>query len=284
MGIQLVNTTVNNVYLGSTLAKVVYLGNDKVWPVSSFDPDAQAFLTASGITDPTIQNAINDLVLGLKSNNLWTKMVALYPLVGGTSSTNRWNLKDPRDLDAAFRLTFFGGVTHSAAGIQGNASTGYAQTHNTFSHYNSPSNAGLSFGFYTTTAHTFGVNRIPFGGGQHYMQWLALSPVTTRFAFRNILLDQTISAPSDTIGYFSQSVATNGTTRFYYNRTNTLQSATITAGASLVTANITLLTYQAGGAAVNSTMSTAYISNYLDGTDMTNLRTLILNFNATLGR
>jgi hypothetical protein len=282
MGINLGTLTPKDLFLGSLKPKAVYLGLNKVWPI--VDPDAQAFLTAAAITDPTISDAINTLVLGLKSNNLWTKMVALYPFVGSTASNHKWNLKNPVDTNAAFRLTFFGGITHSSAGIIGNASNAYAQTHNTFSHYNSPSNAGLSFGFYTTTEHTFGVNRIPFGGGQHYIQWLALSPVNTRFAFRNILLDQTVTAPSDTIGYFAQSVDTNGTTRFYYNRTNTIQSAAITAGTSLTTANITLLTYQAGGAAVNSTMSTAYISNFLDSTDMVNLRTLIMNLNSTLGR
>ena len=34
---------------------------------SSFDPDAQAFITAAGITDNTQQTAINTLVVGLKA-------------------------------------------------------------------------------------------------------------------------------------------------------------------------------------------------------------------------
>lgn len=92
------------------------------------DPDAQAFLTAAAITDPTITSAIDTLVVQLKADSLWTKMKAIYPFVGGTSTTHKWNLKDPADTDAAFRLVFNGGVTHSANGVQGNGTNGYFDT------------------------------------------------------------------------------------------------------------------------------------------------------------
>ena len=64
----------------------------------------------------------------LKGYGLWTKMKAIYPFVGGTATTHKWNLKDPRDSDAAFRLTFSGGWTHSANGADPNGTTGYADT------------------------------------------------------------------------------------------------------------------------------------------------------------
>jgi hypothetical protein len=92
------------------------------------DADAQAFITAAGITDATQQSAINTLVVNLKAYGIWTKMKAIYPFVGGTASTHKWNLKDPRDLDAAFRLVFTGGITHSSSGVVGNAVNGYANT------------------------------------------------------------------------------------------------------------------------------------------------------------
>jgi len=94
----------------------------------ALDPDAQAFITAAGITDPTQQSAINNLVINLKAASIWTKMKAVYPFVGGTASTHKWNLKDPQDSDAAYRLVFFGGWTHDANGIQGNGTNGYADT------------------------------------------------------------------------------------------------------------------------------------------------------------
>jgi len=93
------------------------------------NPDAQAFITAAGITDPTQQAAVNTLVNDLQTANLWTQLGACYPIVGGTASQHKYNLKDPRDLDAAFRLTFAGGWTHSATGALPNGSSGYADTH-----------------------------------------------------------------------------------------------------------------------------------------------------------
>jgi hypothetical protein len=92
------------------------------------DSDAQAFITAAAITDATQQSAIDTLVKGLKTDGIWSKMKAIYPFVGGTASTHKWNLKDPRDLDAAFRLVFNGGWTHSSTGATPNGTNGYADT------------------------------------------------------------------------------------------------------------------------------------------------------------
>jgi len=94
----------------------------------SVDADAQAFITAANITDTTQKNAINTLVTDLKTANIWTKMKALYPFVGGTALTHKWNLKDPRDLDAAYRLVFNGGWTHSSTGALPNGTTAFADT------------------------------------------------------------------------------------------------------------------------------------------------------------
>lgn len=95
---------------------------------SGLDADAQAFITAASITNSTQQNAINQLVVDLKANGLWTKMKALYPFVGGTASTHKFNLKDPRDLDAAYRLVFSGGWTHSSNGALPNGTNAFANT------------------------------------------------------------------------------------------------------------------------------------------------------------
>tara|TARA_R110000803_G_scaffold2937_1_gene10155 strand:- start:86 stop:913 length:828 start_codon:yes stop_codon:yes gene_type:complete len=88
------------------------------------DPDATAFLTATGITDPTISSAINTLVVTMKADGTWSKMYALYPFVGGTSSTNSYNLIDT----TLYTLSYTGGITHNSDGITGNGSTGYADT------------------------------------------------------------------------------------------------------------------------------------------------------------
>jgi hypothetical protein len=97
------------------------------------DTDATAFITAAQLTNPTIVSAVRSLVLNLKGYGLWDKLKAIYPIVSdGISQTrasqHKWNLKDPRDLDAAYRLAFQpSGWTHSSTGALPNGGT-YANT------------------------------------------------------------------------------------------------------------------------------------------------------------
>ena len=93
------------------------------------DSDAQAFITAASITDTTQKSAINTLVTQLKGYGIWTKMKAIYPFVGGTATSHKFNLKDPRDLNAAFRLVFNGGWTHSSTGALPNGTNAWANTY-----------------------------------------------------------------------------------------------------------------------------------------------------------
>jgi hypothetical protein len=113
------------------------------------DADAVAFLAAAGITDATITSAICTLVSSMKVNGTWAKCNAIYPMVGGTATTHKFNLKNPLDTNAAFRLNFVGGWTHSANGALPNGTNAYANT------FLSPSvNLSLnshSFGIYSRT-------------------------------------------------------------------------------------------------------------------------------------
>ena len=116
------------------------------------DADVLAFISAASITDTTQKSAINTLVTGLKTAGIWTKMKAIYPFVGGTASAHKFNLKDPRDLDAAFRLTFSGGWTHSSTGALPNGTTGYADTFLTPSTSLSQNSTHISYYSRTNTA------------------------------------------------------------------------------------------------------------------------------------
>lgn len=94
-----------------------------------YDLDAIAFINATGITNATEKLAINYLVVNLKAIGVWTKIFALYPFVGGTAITHKYNLKNPLDTDAAMRIVFYGAVTHDANGITTDGLTGYGNTH-----------------------------------------------------------------------------------------------------------------------------------------------------------
>ena len=92
------------------------------------DYDYEKFKDVTGITDATILSAIETLVDDLKLNNLWNKFSVIYPFVGGTAETHKYNLKDARDSDEAFRMIFNGTWTHNSEGAVSDGSTAYGDT------------------------------------------------------------------------------------------------------------------------------------------------------------
>jgi len=93
-----------------------------------FDINASNYLEVLNITDSNTRNAINNFTVNLKENNLWGKMSGIYPLIGDSANINKYNLKDPRDLDISFRLGFSGaGTIHSSqSGVNFAGSNDYA--------------------------------------------------------------------------------------------------------------------------------------------------------------
>lgn len=110
------------------------------------DSDASAFLTAAGITDNTQKTAINDFVAALKNASIWSKMLAIYPFVGGSAAAHKFNLKDPQDTNGAYRLAFGSGVTHSSAGMACDG-TASASANTNFQPSTGWATASISFGF-----------------------------------------------------------------------------------------------------------------------------------------
>ena len=81
-----------------------------------------AFFEAAGIVDSNQKLAVNTLVKNLQNAGLWDKMIAIYPFVGGTQQAHVLNLKDPRNNDAAYRLSLYSDTSaitnHDANGMQ----------------------------------------------------------------------------------------------------------------------------------------------------------------------
>jgi len=93
-----------------------------------FDADALAYFTANtAITSTADKNAINTFYLGLKSDGIYTKIKAMYLPLWSSASSNKWNLVNPVDSNAAYRLTFATGWTHTSTGMTPNGAT-YADT------------------------------------------------------------------------------------------------------------------------------------------------------------
>jgi hypothetical protein len=96
-------------------------------PPIVYDADALAFLNAAGISDQNISYGINELVIGLKNNNLWNKMFAFYPFVGATENSCKFNLRNPQNTNAAYRLSF-SSCLFFANGLQRDTTSGFART------------------------------------------------------------------------------------------------------------------------------------------------------------
>tara|TARA_R110000751_G_scaffold140466_1_gene244155 strand:- start:2220 stop:3074 length:855 start_codon:yes stop_codon:yes gene_type:complete len=123
-------------YPSDMTTEVVAISNEQSLyyglPDPAGDADAQAFIDAvdgaGGSLTSTEESAVTTLVTDLKDAGVWTKMQAIYPMVGGTATSQKFNLANPLDTDAAFRLTFYGGWTHSATGADPNGTNAYADT------------------------------------------------------------------------------------------------------------------------------------------------------------
>lgn len=255
---------------------------------ASTDRDALAFLEAAQIYNTNQQRAIVNLVRSLKRVGLWSKMKAIYPFVGGTASAHKWNLKDPRDVDAAFRLTFSGGWTHSANGADPNGTNGYADTfitpnvallqnstHASYYSRQDTSNTGVVIGCENSTS---AVNAILIQPD--------FSGITYTIINGNIVPNNFISF-ADTNGASFYIASRNSATQHAAYKNGTLQASQNANSTGLANTKIVL------GAYIRSSIVQFYtdkecafatIGDGLTDTDATNLYNIVDLYQKRLGR
>ncbi len=114
-------------------------------------PDVSAYvanLIANGYTPSTARvSTLNNFVYTLIGNGIYDKCQVIYPVLGGTTaSVHKWNLKNPADTDAAFRLTFNGSWTFADTGMKTSAASvaNYARTYYTPSAHATSNSGHLS--------------------------------------------------------------------------------------------------------------------------------------------
>ena len=117
-------------------ARIIKVGTNE-WDLfgdlkRTLDPDASLYIdaivdTGVSLTDAQI-TATDNLFVALKAANIYTKIRAMYPMLGGTAAAHKFNAIDPQDTNAAFRLVFTGSPTHASNGITFNGTTQYADT------------------------------------------------------------------------------------------------------------------------------------------------------------
>lgn len=266
----------------------MYMTNPYIF---GFDPDAEAFFTATGITDATIKGAINTFVLSLKNNSIWTKMKAIYPFVGGTATTHKYNLKDPQDTDGAFRLTFASAVTHGSNGITASTANG---ANNIVDTKLNPSTAfsdnDFSAGCLNHTAPN--VDNAPGGsffgvvatGSTNWPRFTRTNSTSWTCGFGGNSRTNTVTALTQFLSV-TNTAATNIAQPYLDGSSIGLTISTSTG--SRPNATLYLLRFNANGT-VNGTcaftMKFAFIGVLLTSTEMGNLYTAVTQLQTNLGR
>ena len=253
--------------------------------------DAQAFVTAANIEDQVQADAINTLVIDLKANNIWNSMSALYPFVGGTATQHKFNLKNPLNTDAAFRLVFNGGWTHSSDGALPNGTNAYADTKlNPLSVLTLYSN---HISYYSRTNNNSGVDfDMGVGTNLGYMSnslFIRRSSNTAGYDSGNVISTNRISfSNANSLGFYNGSITANNSRKYYKNGVSQISNTTILTQDNS-NANIFIGAYNeynGSGASYYGTKQCAFasIGAGLTDTDATNFYTAVQTFQTTLGR
>lgn len=248
------------------------------------DSLALATIAAMGITDSTQKAAISVAIAQARGLGLLSKKIAFYGFIGGTGTTNKYNIFDT----SKYTLTFNGGWTHSATGSLPNGTTGYAQTGFI------PSvelTSGSQFCGY------FGANNITSGGGidmgvassgPGINMWLSAGFSSTSFdPFANngtgTSIDGYLRGNSE--GFISTNKI--GTSCNLYGNGGVQLGPTVTDAGGYATREFYLGAFNNVGSAAffsNRELRTVVLSDGLTTTELGWLEQIVYEFNYSLGR
>lgn len=256
---------------------------------ASCPAEALAFIAAAGITDTTQKQAICKLVSDLQGYGIWNKMKAIYPMVGGTSTTCKYNLKDPRDLDAAYRLVFFGGWTFSNTGALPNGVNAYCDTFLNPDNTLTLNNTHLSFYSRTNSSGLF----TDIGGTDNNGSFLPIFKIIPRYlgdflgysySFQSGQFVQNAVADSNGLMLISR---TSSTSFKSYKNGSILGSTTTIQNQTRILGRNVLIGASAGipiGEYSNRQCAFASIGDGLTDTEAANFYTAVQAYQTTLGR
>lgn len=249
-------------------------------PYVIIDPDAQAFVTAAGITADYQKMAIDVLTIGLKAQGIWTKCTAIYPFLGGNASAHKYNLKDPRDLDAAFRLVFAGSWFHSNSGIKPNGTDTNARTLVIPNTHLSQNNTHLSIHTNTDS------NAAEVEIGARSTNYCILEIRTTNVTYPLINQSTVVGyADTDARGYYVGSRLSSTVQKGFKNGAVTLTGSA--SSAAMPTVEIYIGSYNTGGTPTNRSTKEvlfATIGQGLSDSEATALYTLENAYQTALKR
>jgi len=249
---------------------------------SAFDPDAQLFFNAEALAGQTLttieKNAVNQSVLDLKANGLYTKMKFWHPFVGNTPTAHKFNLINPADSNSAYRLVFSGGWSHSSLGALPNGVNAFASS---FLIPNTVFGSGYaSIGVYVNQPLTIAGRGI----GSSNMDILIGSGFVRGGNKASASASALAQTPND--GFIVNSRPSSASF-FIMNRNGAFQIANVTAVSSYATTDIVLGATNSNGTIggySNGRIALAYCSDFLTQAQATILKSIVQTFQTSLGR
>jgi len=284
---------IGSVYLGTNAVQKVYLGTNEVW--SAVDPDAQAFFdrvtTAGGSLSTTEQEAVNTLVVQMKADGIWTKMKAIYPMVGASAAACAQNLKS-----SSYTGSFTSGWTFASTGINGNGTNSYFNTNFNGSTQLSNNNIHIS-GYsrsqkYPNTTSTPMIVMAALGSGSNLLD-LEIINASSANKTASYIYDYDANkgileiATTSTLGFYTSTRTSTSSHKIYKNGTTIATSTTASNYNNAPNVNLYLGALNNNGSLLfsnNINFAFASIGDGLTDTEASDLYTAVQSFQTTLSR
>jgi hypothetical protein len=245
----------------------------------AIDSDAQSFfnrvILAGGSLSSLEQNAINQLVIDLKSKGLWASMKAVYPMVGASAAACSQNLKS-----SSFTGTFSSGWTFASTGATPNGINAYMDPD-----LNISTNLSLNsthYSYYSRTNIIAG--QVEMGASTSttasYLIFnfsnQAFSAINSLQVFRN-------TPATPTTGLLIGSRISSSQEKYY---TNNVNQTNVNSSTTLLNLKIFIGCYNNGGPALFSSKQCAFasIGDGLTDTQASDFYTAVQAFQTTLSR
>ena len=261
-------------------------------PGPAFDPDAAAYLsavvTAGGAVTSPMSAATNNMFLALKSNGLYSKLFAMYPMMGGISASCKFNALNPVDSNAAYRITFNGGWTFDYSGATPNGTNGYGNTYVNPVSATTDNNIHLSY-YSLTDSEVANSTTMGCDSGGDYARIILRRTGSVGYNLLGSPTKGFQTYPStNSLGYYVGCAITNNNTRNFYKNGVLLTPTSETALGIVAKPNtiIYIGADNAGGAVEfdNKKCSFSTIGQGLTTGEVSTLSSIINAFQTSLGR
>jgi hypothetical protein len=206
-------------------------------------------------------------------------------MVGGTATAHKFNLKNPLDTNAAYRLVFSGGGTHSSNGYQPGGVNGYANTFLIPSTAYSVANSG-HMSYYSRTDSN-GANEREIGS----LTGTVYSDLNLRYSNTAHMRWGETSAPVtatslNSLGFYVGSRTTSTTSKIFKNGTQILISGNLAGGLPSVPFYIGAMNLNGSPSGYYSAKQCAFasIGDGLTDAEALALYNAVQLFNTTLSR